>query len=161
MNSVTVNSLMDAMKDELTKLFKEFRFKNEAGDDVGFTIFKHDLPIPEGEDDPQPFPYIVVRAPDGGSTSPESEETARIILVFGIYDDTADNQGNQDVLIAIERVRERFEKNPLLNGKYRKLCSDKYPFRWTIDEEAPFPYFFGGVEMTFAIPHYELEDKYS
>jgi hypothetical protein len=43
----------------------------------------------------------------------------------------------------------------ILDKKYMVL----EPFRWTLADGSQYPYFLGGVEMTFAIPRYEVEDE--
>lgn len=158
---MTVNSLLDDFKEELKLLFKHFRLKAEDGKHTTFNIFEHDLPVPKGEDEPEPFPYTIVKAVDGEITTFKSPETVRVVLVFGIYDDDLNNQGHRDILNVIDCVRQRFEKNNLLNNRYRILNSEKYPTRWTIQEDDTYPYFFGGMEMTFAIYNQELEDPYA
>jgi len=152
---VIVNSFVEALKSDLESLFSDFKLRNEAGDEVGFTVYKHALPIAEGEGDPEPFPYIIIQVVDGGTENRQSDETVRIVLVIGIYDENADNQGTQDVLLTIQRIRRRFEKNVILDKKYMVL----EPFRWTLADGSQYPYFLGGVEMTFAIPRYEVEDE--
>lgn len=152
-----VNSFVDSLKTELEELFTGFGIKNEAGEEVGFTVYKHALPIAEGADDPEPFPYLIIQVVDGGTETRQSEDKVRIIIVIGIFDDNVDNQGPEDVLLAIQRIRRRFETNVVLNKKYMAL----EPFRWTVADGAQHPYFFGAVEMTFAIPRYEVEDDYA
>jgi hypothetical protein len=139
---VIVNSFVEALKSDLESLFSDFKLKNEADEEVGFTIYKHALPIAEGEGDPEPFPYIIIQVVDGGTESRQSEETVRIVLVIGVYDENADNQGTQDVLFAIQRIRRRFEQDVVLDKKYMKL----EPFRWTLADGSQYPYFFGGVK---------------
>ena len=150
-----VNSFVESLKSELETLFNDFRLRNEADEKVGFTVYKHALPIAESADDPEPFPYIIIQVVDGGTENRKSDEKVRVVLVIGVYDENADNQGTQDVLLAIQRIRRRFEKNVLLDNKYMVL----EPFRWTLADGSQYPYFLGGVEMTFAIPRYEVEDK--
>lgn len=158
---MTVNSFLEDLCDELKLLFKDFQLKDETGKLQSFNIFEQSLPIPSGEDEPEPFPYIVVRAADGGKTAPEDYETVRVMLIIGIFDDELNNQGHKDVLNSIDCIRQRFERNPLLENKYYKLSSEQYPFRWTLPEEDTHPFFFGGVEMTFAVASIEQEDIYS
>jgi hypothetical protein len=152
---VTVISFVEALKNELEQLFGDFKLRDEAGDEVGFTVYEHALPIAEREGDPEPFPYIIIQVVDGGTESRQSDEKVRVVLVIGVYDENADNQGTQDVLLAIQRIRRRFEKNVVLDSKYMAL----EPFRWTLADGSQYPYFFGGVEMTFAVPRYEVEDE--
>lgn len=158
---MTINTFLENLCREIMFLFKDFQFKEESGELTNLNVFSQSLPIPSGEDDPEPFPYIVVRAADGGKISPNSSETVRVGFVIGIFDESLNNQGYKDVFNIIDRIRQRFEKNPILCKRYCRLHSEQYPIHWTTSDEDTHPYFFGGVEMTFAIPTIEQEDTYA
>ncbi len=156
---MTLGTFISDMCEEITLLFSEWKFKNENGDYANISVFEQALPIPSGESEPEPFPYIVVRAEDGGTTTPNSPETVRVRFTIGIYDDEPNNRGHIDVFNVIDRIRQRFERNQLLRKQYMRLQSDQYPMRWAVPDDDTFPYFFGALEMFFAIPKIETEDK--
>lgn len=156
---MTLGTFISDMCEEISLLFLEWKFKNEGGDYANISVFEQALPIPSGENEPEPFPYIVVRAEDGGSATPNSPETVRVRFTIGIYDDEPSNRGHIDVFNTIDRIRQRFERNQLLRKQYMRLQSDQYPMRWAVPDDDTFPYFFGALEMFFAIPKIETEDK--
>ncbi len=158
---MTLSTFISDMREEMELLFSEWRFKDENAEKAfqPVSVFEQSLPIPVGEDEPEPFPYIVVRAEDGGTASPEAPETVRVRFVIGIFDDNSQNRAHIDVFNMIDRIRQRFEKNPLLRKQYYKLQSEQYPTRWAVPDDDTFPYFFGVLEMYFAIPKIETEAK--
>lgn len=154
-----IQTFVSDMCEEIALLFSEFKYKSESGEYCRFSIFEQALPVPSGEDEPELFPYIVIRIEDGGTTTPSSPETVRVRFTIGIFDDDPQNKGHIDVLNAIDRIRQRFERNPLLKMQYMRLQSDQHPTRWAVPDDESFPYFFGALEMFFAIPKIETEDK--
>lgn len=158
---MTIGTFLTDMCDEISLLFSEWKFKDEGGEFQKFSVFEQALPVSQGEDDPEPFPYIVVRVEDGGTTSPAKPETARVIFTIGICDESLDNQGHKDVLNVIDRIRQRFEGNQLLKKKYMRLQSEEYPIHWAMPDDDTYPFFFGALEMFFAIPKINTEDSLS
>lgn len=156
---MTALTFMDDLCRELKLLFSDFRFLDESGETTKVNIYQQSLPIPSGEDDPEPFPYIVVRAEYGGKSSPQNPETIKVGFIIGVYDDNLNNQGHKDVLLMIDRIRQMFERNPLLCKKYYRLHAEQHPINWTLQDEDSHPYFFGGIEMTFALPTINQEDE--
>lgn len=149
---MTVNTFLKDFKAELEGLFADFPLTDESGAQVRLNVFIDSLPIPEGEDSPEPFPYLVIRAMEGGKDEPDAAEVVKVIILIGIYDGSTENRGYVDVRNVIDRLRQRFERDPVLAGKYLRLHSASYPIRWTIPDEDTWPYFFGGVELSFALP---------
>lgn len=158
---MTLGTFVADMCDEIRLLFREWKFKDEGGEFSSVSVFEQALPIPTGEDEPEPFPYIVVRIEDGGTTTPTSPETVRVRFTVGIFDESQDNHGHIDVLNAIDRIRQRFEKNQLLKKQYLRLQSDQFPVRWAVPDEDTYPYYFGALEMFFAIPKIETEEDFT
>ena len=148
---MTIGTFLTDMCDEINLLFNEWKFKDENGDFQKFSVFEQALPAREGEDDPEPFPYIVVRVEDGGTTSP----------TIGIFDESLENQGHKDILNVIDRIRQRFERNQLLKKKYMRLQSEEHPIHWAMPDDDTYPFFFGALEMFFAIPKINTEDSLS
>jgi len=66
-------------------------------------------------------------------------------------------QGHKDVLNIIARLYERFAKVPVLNGKY----TIQYPVLWALQGEESYPFYFGGMNLTFEIAAVRREDEYS
>lgn len=151
---------LDCMEAELRKLFEGMVFDNSTGGKAGMHIFKQDFPIrkfkaEEKEDDL--FPYCVIRVEDGMSAS---LQTIDIVLTFGIYEKSEENNGELRILNLIERVCQRFLNDRVIGGKFR-LDYDA-PIRWGLpkDEKSTYPYFYGLVEMTWDSFFETKEDSY-
>lgn len=151
---------LDCMEAELRKLFEGMVFDNSTGGKAGMHIFKQDFPIrkfkaEEKEDDL--FPYCVIRVEDGTSAS---LQTIDIVLTFGIYEKSEENNGELRILNLIERVCQRFLNDRVIGGKFR-LDYDA-PIRWGLpkDEKSTYPYFYGLVEMTWDSFFETKEDSY-
>lgn len=97
---------------------------------------------PEAED---PFPYIIVRADQGGIESPTDPHKAHFILLIGIFDDDPRNKGHRAVLEIIERIQKHYQETPNLKGI--AVCDD--PFEWAMQDEESYPYFFGACKLVF------------
>jgi hypothetical protein len=157
---MVIETFTNDLVSELQELFSELKLKSIDDGYKKLSIYKQALPIPADED-PEPFPYIVVRTVDGGTTSPSKSEVVRVALMIGIFDDDTKNQGYSDLLNIIEKIKNHFEKFPILKSMYSRLTSEEYPLKWTLSEEDTYPYFFAGIEMSFAMPKVIREDLYS
>lgn len=140
--------LQDALVNDLTRLFRNRRYKTPGGGNAAVSVFAQNLPKRESEDDDEPFPYIIVRLHSGTVENQRSPGKADVLLLVGMYDDDRKNQGHRAVLEVIEEVRRHFEETPLLDGMF--VFAD--PYWWTLQEEESYPYFFGGAEISFDIP---------
>ena len=57
----------------------------------------------------------------------------------------------------IQRITDRFAKEPLLNRKYR--AQEKMSF--ALQDDDTYPFYFGGVEMRFSVPKMGRSDGWS
>ena len=167
--------LQQELADELKKIFEGFRLKNPQGEESELNIFEQLLPMPEPaaqeeappellenglaeeQTAPDPYPYIIVRIADGEIKDENSAQEANITLLFGTYESDYDKQGHKDILNIIAKIYERFAKFPVLNGKY----TIQYPILWTLQDEESYPFYFGGMNLTFEIAAIRREDEYS
>lgn len=173
---MTPTFLQDALQEELQKLFDGFYLDDPSGNQVPINVYKQFLPVPVAKDIPGtvtdmeleegmynaeavtvPFPYIIIRLEDGIIDKIDREQTVHVNLLIGVIDRNPDNQGHKDVLNLIQRITERFEKNPGLAGTYACL----HPIEWALQEEGSYPYFFGGMAMTFETAPIVREDPYA
>jgi hypothetical protein len=154
---MTAFSLQSDLRDELEKLLFDCQMKGQDGEKAHFQVFENSTPIPEDDNEPDFFPYVVVRTQSG--EIPESKDTAptvKVLILIGLFDDDLENNGNHYVLLVIQRIIERFKKNTLLSEKYN--CTGN--IEWTLSDEDSYPFFFGGLEMNFTIPSIEKESDY-
>lgn len=167
--------LQDELAEELKKILSGFRLKNSQGERTAINIFEQLLPMPEpaaqeemppellenglAEEitSPDPYPYIIVRVGDGEIENPDSAQTVNINLLMGIYEPDYDKQGHKDILNIIAKIYERFAKTPIFNGKY----TIQYPITWVLQEEESYPYYFGGMGLSFETASIVREDKYA
>lgn len=166
--------LQDELAEELRKIFKGYSLKKPDGGMDKIHVFEQLLPMPEpageeippellenglvdGMTSPDPYPYIIVHIDDGEIENAYSAQIVNINLLIGIYEPDYDKQGHKDVLNIIAKIYERFAKTPVLNGKY----TIQYPVTWALQEEESYPYYFGGMGMTFEIASIVREDRYA
>ena len=168
---MTPINLQDDLVDELKRLFEPFLYKapidindeseeTENGSDHAFkrvplNIYPQALPVQETDDEADPVPYIIVRLNSGYDPGRESSfNTVKLVLVIGIWDDDLSNQGHRDVLNIIQKIYERFSKDPCLNR--RSVYTGQ--FDWALQEDGYFPYHFGACSMSFNIAAIRRED---
>lgn len=161
--------LQDDLVDELKRIFEHFQLYSASGERSEIHIYKQFVPITKPAEPPEeeldlevvdenlaasevenpedPFPYIEVRLVEGEIKDVDGDQTVSVYLLIGVYDDHLDNQGVKDVFNVIQKIEERFSKNPILARRYE--CT--YPMKWAMQEEESFPYFFGGLELKFIV----------
>lgn len=149
--------LQEALVDELHKIFDGERFENTLGERVPLNVFEQQLPVIQSEDDTDPVPYALVRLETGKTESSDNPQEVSVTILFGIINQSSENNGHKDVLNLIQKIYERFEKNPMLANQY--MFQD--PFNWALQDEESFPYFFGATSMTFQTSAIRKEDKYA
>lgn len=144
------SSLVSDFKVELS----EERFKNAKGDSVALNIYPQSLPAKKGQKDSDHFPYIVVKLIEGGSENEEDDDTCKIDIIIGIYDDNDNYQGYKDVVNVIEKIKQRLFRKKVYSNEF----SLKYPFKWLVHEDDTYPYYFGGIETQWTMPKIMMDD---
>ena len=121
-------------------------------------VFTQDVPILETDNDADPIPYVIVRLRSGSDDGTrESFNEVSLIIIIGLWDDSLDQQGYRDVMSIIQKIYHRFHTDPNLNGKAAYSGS----FKWAVQEDGYFPYFFGACNMTFRIAAVRREDRFA
>lgn len=181
---MTPEKFQDALCEEINNLLKDRRYKKpppeleeeledleeEPGEDseepeevekpepelVEMTVFPQNIPVPLSDDeDWNPVPYTIVRLNGGSDPNVyDSEYTISVVVILGIWDDGQDAQGHRELLNIINLIYERFKKNPCLDEQYIY----KGEFKWDIQEDGYYPYYFGAINMKFTIPAIRRED---
>lgn len=154
---MTATMLQEELVKELEAIFRGDLFKNSLGEYVKLNVYEQQLPIKEDEDSPDPMPYITVRIETGSTKSGTDPQEVLVTLLFGYFDDSPENNGHKGVLGMIQKVHERFEKQPMLANQF--MFQD--PFDWALQDEESFPYFFGAASMTFKTAAIRKEDKFA
>lgn len=135
-------------------------FKKADGTTVtGATGYRQQLPkvIQDDDDMDQFFPYYIVRIETGRTPSDNEPWDVTVDILFGIFDDDAENDGHIYILEMIQRVTDFFAAYPLLDNKYRALQDMEF----AVQDEDTYPYFLGGIEMKFWVQKARREDPYA
>ncbi|BBF42002.1 hypothetical protein lbkm_0684 [Lachnospiraceae bacterium KM106-2] len=154
---MTPLQLQDDIAKEIQNLTKDMVFKDPKGKDATLKGFKQELPkildtSGEEEDEYYPFPFAVVKLLQGDTEDYEQVNTA---IVIGIYDDSTEHQGHMAVMNVIQKFKERFMKNPLLTS-----FTSNNDFKWQLNDEDKFPYYFGAIYVSWTLPTIRREDKF-
>ena len=158
---VPVDFQLELMK-EIEEITSEITYKlasAEGGTKNGVTAYRQQLPVitADEEDADQFFPYAIIRL-EGGETQDDNDcWSVKTDILIGCYDDNQANDGHLDVLETIQRITDRFAKRPLLARKYYATQH----IQWALQDEDTYPYYFGGVEITFNLPKIGREDDYA
>lgn len=153
---MTPLDLVDALAEELGRLYQDILLKDAAGNFTALRIFPQNLPIPQTNDDAEaddlPVPYCIVRLLKGKYPA-QGPNTASLLVVFCIYDDDPSQKGHRVVMNLINRLFERFAKQP-----YLKNFEFQPPFEWMLPDEDEYPFYVGGAQMLFSLPGIVRED---
>ena len=158
---MTVGNLQKELMKDIGNIFEKDLFKDSLGKYVSLNIYAQNLPIREDEDAPDPVPYIVVRVLDGKVKGWVEAQEVQVMLILGCFDDNINNDGHEILLELIQKIEERFLKNPILSKQFMFLNDEQHPFEWALQEEESFPYFFGAISMSFRTPTIRKENKYT
>ena len=183
MDSTRRMALLDLQKElskEIENILEDMMLKQPSSPElIPIKAYGQALPIPErltnaenysNEDLPEeeadiqkafPFPWALIKLDRGIVRGIGEPQIVYVVIVFGIFDDGKENQGHEAVLIMIERVMERFAKDPLLSGQIMAVPIDNnHMFNWSMQDEDTYPYFYGALEMAFYTPGFQREDRY-
>lgn len=154
--SNTAFQLQKDLAEEVEGILKDMLFKDVKREPTGLRAFAQDLPkrrqeIKKGqimpEDDDDPYPYCVVRIDSGKVETAQSAQEIKTVLVFGIFDDDTECCGHQAIINIIQKISERFTKNPVLKDRYR--MNYDVGISWVLNDEDWYPYYFGAMDMTW------------
>lgn len=135
---MTPFALLDALAQELEPVAEE----------MGFKVFRQFIPPKKREDEPFQD-YVLVSLGDGSQESEES--TQQVVVTFGAEDcpcGASDYQGYRDVVNMMEKVKQHLLRHRTVSGKFEL----RLPVQWVFPEEENYPYYFGGLLMSFTIP---------
>lgn len=171
---VPVN-LRKALQAEVEALTEGMTFRQPDSEErAAMKVFGQALPVPprkagttteasidyveeEQEDAIFQCPWCMVKIDGGEANGPNADVTVNVAVCFGIFDDSLDNDGSDDVLNLIEKVYQRFARDPVLAHQY--ICQQD--FEWGLQDEDTWPYFFGAIGMSFSYMGIQRESKYT
>ena len=152
--------LQKELKKELEELFEGFYSSADAefkGRSVSVYEQNLQLEMENEEMDGDKIPYIIVRLSEGELTQWDDTEQVKVILVFCTSDSDMKRDGYKDCMNMIQKVKERFLKNPQL-GAYFNM---ELPIAWAIQEDESYPIYYGGMELNFACPTIRRESAFA
>lgn len=156
---MTPLELQDMLVEEFKALFRDWLYKNpKGGERIPLQIFAQHIPINETDDEDVPIPYVIVRLSQGDDDGTrDSQNTVKLVCIAGIWDDDLEAQGHRDILNIIQKIYERFQKNP--NLKNRAVYTGE--FHWAAQEDNYYPFYFGACQISFHIAAIRREDEYA
>jgi len=171
---MTPLTLQDALVKELENILKPLKLKDKDGRPKHIAVYSQYLPVASSYSSPsveaegvgfdfQDFnggyesllPFIVVYLQDGVIQSGVMAHAINIGLAIGVYDNGDGRQGYRDVMLAISKIAERFEKNDILAGKFIA----QFPMEWSLQEpdDITCPCFYGSLILKFNTLTYRKE----
>lgn len=160
---MTVNELQEELIKEIEHITEDMETYNHHGNRARVKGYQQAIPAftptEYGEYDEQAedalFPYFVVVIDDAIYHNPEADgnNTAHVMVIFGIYDDDEKMRGYFTLSAIMQRVITRFVKNNIMGLFY---CDKK--MRMEFQEDNTAPQFFGGIEMIWYLPEIEMEE---
>lgn len=127
----------------LDEVFKDMLiFENQK-----MKVFEYDFPLlynfdtDSEEIDYQIFPCCIIRIRGGEIKNANDPQLTTLEIVVIVPDEAEDMSGHQNLLIAINRIRDYFLANGGIRGKFRLV----YPIKWGTNEDNKTPYFVGNI----------------
>lgn len=159
---MTPELFLDNMVEALREIFgNDDYLLTVNGTLKALAVFPNDLPIPQGNDmddedvDTDIYvPYIIARIQDGSFEDWGEAHKVRVTLIICTYDPDTNRQGWRDVMSIITRIFRRFAADPHVGNFTCEL-----PIEWAKqDEVETYPYYFGGMQLSFSGPGVLIED---
>ena len=155
---MTPLELQNELMQELQRILDGYTYKTPEGKHTPINVFEQNIPLNETDDEDDPVPYIIVRLIGGeDSGTRERFNMVNVVVIIGLWDDAPDVQGHKDVMNIIQKVYQRFNSNPDLNGK----AAYAGEFKWAIQEDDYYPYWLGACYMQFYIAAIRREDNFA
>ena len=149
--------LQDELVEELKRLLSDYLYKTQLGERVPINVYAQNLPVNETDDEDDPVPYIIVRLNSGKDEGMrDSFNAVKLVIIIGVWDGSKEAQGHRDVSNIIQKIYERFQTNPNLNGK----AAYDGDFNWALQEDNYYPYSFGACSLGFRIAAIRREDEF-
>lgn len=168
---MTVFQLQRDLAEEIEKILSDMRFKRPGKRElVQMRAYCQDTPkrrqeikagsiMPEEDETDEEddlYPFCIVKAESGGIF--DGVQRVSIMLILAVFNDDTQNQGKQELLNIIHKIAERFIKNPVLKDIHR--LNKDVGINWILDDEDRYPYYIGGMTMTWETFFVEREDGY-
>lgn len=157
MDGLTPYSLQCELIDVIKEVVKGLYFEDNKGKKVPVGVYPQDLPPKVNDDMSEPIPYVIVRIISGKSPldwRTIAGEDMRVIILVGVRNSDTKSSAYIDLMGVIQKIKYRLQIKPVLI--HFTLNSD---IEWVIDDESPWPYAFGGLDMRWKGQTIMREDK--
>lgn len=152
---MTPEKLQKRLCEEIPKLVKNIAFYDQNGKRTPLNVYPQCLPRQKDEDEPEPFPWCVVKLGDTDVVDMAQDQKQAVSLWFGLYYENEDCQYQHTMLSMMEAVKKRFLENPFLD---EFSCDAKMKCILDDEDESTYPHYFGGMALFFNIPNYKRKD---
>lgn len=153
---MTPEKLQKSLCEEIRFLMKDVLLEDINRKNTKLNVYAQNLPYRKSEDDLIPYPFCVVSLYTN-SLPPEREPQKQVIkLYFGICYWNEDCQYQHTMLTMFEKIKRRFKTNPLM-GEFS--CNSEIISALDDEDDVSYPYYYGGMQLTFDLPNYEREDS--
>jgi len=146
-------TLSKALQAELIHVFRNMRLPDRDGNIRPIQVHRQRFPkqkkLARADASTDPIPACLVIWDRMEESKKEDTEVAAFLLDFALYDDGAERDGTDGLMILIDLIRERFGKDQYL-GIYRKCA----PLISAPQVEDTGDYFVSGVIIKFEVPMY-------
>lgn len=134
--------LQKALQKEIEEITNDILLPTPKREMRKLKTFAQRLPTRTRKDESESYPYCVVQIISGDIKDTQIITT---ILRIGIFNSNDEAKGHEELLSIIQRILERFRKNPILDKKY--ICEAEQ--KWEVMDEDTHPYYYGGVLLKF------------
>lgn len=182
-NGITPFYLQKELCEEIERLTDDLKLKRPGAEGyVKLRAYRQMLPLADREDTEdldvyggeesqnKLFPFAVVQVDGGSIKEPGADHRVNLSVIVGIYEDDKERDGHDDVMLVIERIIERFSKDPVLNRKFtltvitdNNISNSHELFEWALSDptDDAYPFYYGVLSMAFKMKGFEREDKYA
>lgn len=143
------------MKKRILTLFRNrFLYDDSEKEEKELKVFLEELPEVRSEEEENAlYPYVLIQCQGGEKSTWNSKEKLVFYMLIGIQ--AFDYNGRIRVINAIDMITNEFYRMRSVGDAILEM-----PVKTIIDSEAEFPYYFGGIEMNFAVETPQEEGYY-
>lgn len=143
------------MKERILTLFRNrFLYADSEREEKELKVFLEELPEVKSEEEENAlYPYILIQYQGGEKADWNSKEKLVFYMLVGVQ--VFDYTGRIRVINAIDMLTNEFYRMRSVGDAILEM-----PVKTVVDGEAEFPYYFGGIEMNFAVETPQEEGYY-
>ncbi len=155
---MTPEKLQKDLCKEIQILLKDVILEDSQKQKSKINVFPQNLPYQKDEEDLPPYPYCIVALTTNELPPERKPQKQGVTLYFGICYWNPDCQYQHTMLTIFEKIKRRFKTNPLLGAS---SCNDTILSVLDDEDDVSYPYYYGGMKLTFDLPNYEREDMFT